>query len=137
MRSIPQLSLNYSPGCLQYQTDWTLKQSIKQARKQPTTEQNPSRQANSSLTSQQIPRILSKPKDHYRAHKSPPHVPILSQINPVHIQRISFKINFNSILPSTSRFTKWLPSLRFSHRNHTHNSPLPHTCHTPHPCHSS
>jgi hypothetical protein len=103
-----------------------------------STEQSNSWQANSSSASQETPRILWNPKVHYRTHNSPSLDLILSQINPVDALPSQFLgTRFNITLPSAPRSSKWSLSLRFPHQNHVCTSPLPHTCYTPCPSHSS
>ena len=101
-------------------------------------EQNPSWEANRFAVSQEIPRILWNPKVHYRIHKCPPFVPILSQLNSFPTPTSHFlRFYLNIIHPSTPVSPQWSISVRFPHQKPVHSSPLPHTRYMPRPSHSS
>jgi len=68
---------------------------------------SPSGKANNHAASPEIPRLLWKPKVHYRSHKIPLLAPVLSQMDPVHTLPPYFsKVYSNIIFP----FTLVLPS---------------------------
>ena len=93
--------------------------------------QSPSWEANWFAASQEIPRILWNPKDHYRTHKPPSPVPILGQPNPVHIATSHvLEIHPDIIHPSTPRSPQWSLSLRFPNQDPIHplSSPIRATC---------
>ena len=101
-------------------------------------EHSPSREPNRFSASQEIPRILWNPNVHYRTYKRPPSIPILGQLDPVHIPTSHFlEIHLNIILPSTYGSPKWSLSLRFPHQKPMYASPLRHTRYMPRPSHSS
>jgi hypothetical protein len=72
-------------------------------------------QANTPSGSQEIFRILRKPKAHHRFHNNPTPVPILSQINPVHTPNPVLKDPV-SYLPQSTPPSKWCLSPRFLHQ---------------------
>ena len=101
-------------------------------------EQRPSWEANRLAASQESPRILWNPKVHYRIHKCPPPVPVLTQLDSVHTPTFHFlKIHLNITLPSKPGSPKWSVTLRFPQQNPLYASILPHSLYMPRPSHSS
>jgi len=91
---------------------------------------SPSWEANWFAASPEIPRILRNPKVHYRSQKFPPPVPILSQLDAVHIPISYFlKTHLNIIFPSTPGSPKWLFPSSFP----TKTLSSPHKCYMSRP----
>jgi len=111
--------LNNSDYSLTYLLTYSMKQS-------------PSWETNRFSGSQEIPRISRNPKVHYRIHKCPPPVSILSHPNPLHTPQSHFvEIHLNIILLSTPVSPQRSPFLRFPHQNPVHAPTRPHTRHMP------
>jgi hypothetical protein len=79
---------------------------------------SPPWEAVNCATIQEFLSILWNTKVHYRVHKSPPLVPILRPLNPVHTTAFYLsKINFNIIFLPASRSSEWSVSFYISHQN--------------------
>jgi hypothetical protein len=72
-------------------------------------ELSPCGEAATSTATQEFPNNLWNPKDHYHFQRSPPPVPILSQINPVHTTPLCLR----SILLLSTHHHVCLPSWLF------------------------
>jgi hypothetical protein len=86
---------------------------------------------NKLSATEEIPRILWQPKVHSRFHNSPPLVPILSNIKPVHALQFYITIHFNIIPPRRPRYWRRSLSFKFSNQNSVCLSLLLHACHIP------
>jgi hypothetical protein len=99
-------------------------------------ELSPSWEAANCAATEEFPSVLWNPKFHYLVHKSPPLVPIPSQINSIYtIPPYLSKIHFNIVRPSTSWSFQWSLSFWISHQYPTCIPSLPHSCYVPCPSH--
>ena len=89
-------------------------------------------EGNHSSATEDISHILWNPKVHYHIYKSPPLVPIPSQINPVNAPSHLIRSHFSIILPFTPGSSKWSLPLKFPQPNPVWTSPFLNKCYMPH-----
>jgi hypothetical protein len=100
------------------------------------TELSPSWEAANCAATEELPSILWNPKVHHRVHKSPPLVPILNQMDPVHtfpsyLSKIYFNIVHTYVLIFlVVSFLLAFPSISYMHSS---SPPLRATCPASHP----
>jgi hypothetical protein len=101
-------------------------------------ELSPSSEVANCATTEEIHSILWNAKVHYRVHKSPPLVPILSQINQINtIPSYLSKIYFNTVYSPTSWSSQWslyllaFPTISYMHSYSPHSCYMPYQSHTP------
>jgi len=88
-------------------------------------------EANSHSASVEILCLLWNLKAHYRVHKSPPLIPVLSQMHPIRIFPACFRrIQFTIIFPSTPRSADSSVSFRWFDQNFVRSSHLSLHTHT-------
>jgi hypothetical protein len=91
-------------------------------------ELSPSWEAANCAATQALPSISWSPKVHYHVHKSPPLVPILSQINSIHtVPTYVSKIHFIIVHSHTFWSSQWSLSFWPSHQYPICMSLLPHS----------
>jgi len=101
-------------------------------------EESPSWEASSHSASQEIPHLLWNLKVHYRLHKSPSLVPVLSQMHPLYTFPNYFpKIHSKTIFLFTTRSYAWSLHFKFSDQNLVSISHLSHACYMSQTSHST
>jgi hypothetical protein len=95
-------------------------------------ELSPSWEGANCAAIQELPNILWNQMVNYRVHKSPPLVPILNQIDPVHTTPSYLsKIHFNISHPPTFWPSSWSLFFWLSHQYSIYISILPHLRYMP------
>jgi hypothetical protein len=75
-----------------------------------------------------------EPEGSIPCSQSPPLIPILSHINPIHsMPSYLSKIHFNTVHPPTSWFSQWSLSFSLSPQYPICMPLLPHSCYMPRP----